>query len=78
MEIEVFRLGIRTDTYADLVLIDPCKQRTQDSIPERKDGPVIGISLFYDRGMVYPMHGRRDEQNPKEGFKPPGDLQAAV
>jgi len=78
VEVEPLRSGIGPDPDPDSGLLHICEKGSQKTVPEGKDGAVVGVSLFYDDGMVYPVHGRGYKENPKEAFKALGDRQAAV
>ena len=61
VEIEPVRVMIRPHPYADLGLVNIFEEGAQETIPEGKYGAIIGIPLFDDHGVVYPMHGRGDK-----------------
>ena len=78
VEVELIMFLIGTNTYAYPGLVNAGKKCPQEPVPNGKNGAVIGIPLLDDNRMVYPVHGGRHKKNPPYGFKPFGDLQAAV
>jgi len=73
MEIEFIRSRVSTHTDPDEGLVHTGEKGSQETIPERKYGSVVGIPLFDDHTMVYPMHGWWNKEDPEECLKPFGD-----
>ena len=77
-KIESFGVTISAYPDYDSGLVYVGKEGSQGSIPEGKDGAVIGIAFPNNHRMVDSVHGRGHKKNPKKGFEPFGDPQAAV
>ena len=70
LEVQLFRLRVRTHTNFYLFLIDGFQKGPQDPVPEGKYGAIIGIPLFDFHGMMNAMHGWGDKKDPPDRLEP--------
>ena len=64
MQVQLARLLICAQPNSYSALMDVFDKRTKDSVPDGKDGSIIGVTFPYDHRMMNPVHGRGDKKEP--------------